>query len=63
MASYIIKKDARSEYYWVLRSDKNYKMVAMSSESYNSKQGAQESVVWNQKNGNTASVIDETGER
>ena len=62
MATYIIRKDNKGEYYWVLRSDENHKTVAMSSESYDSKQGAKHSVAWTQANGATMSVVDGTNE-
>lgn len=62
MATYIIRKDNQSNYYWVLRSDENYKTVAMSSESYESKQGAKNAIAWTQVNANTTSVVDDTGE-
>ena len=63
MATYIIRKDSRGEYYWVLRSDENYKTVTMSSESYDSKQGAKNSIAWTQANGKTKAVVDDTGEK
>ena len=62
MATYIIRKDNKGEYYWVLRSDENYKTVAMSSESYDSKYGAKQSIAWTQANGKTTSIKDDTGE-
>jgi uncharacterized protein YegP (UPF0339 family) len=62
MARYIIRKDNKDDYYWVLRSDKNFKTVAMSSESYESKQGAKNSIVWTQANGKATTVDDETDE-
>ena len=60
MATYIIRKDTQDKYYWVLRSDKNNATVSMSSESYDSKQGAKSSIAWNQANGSTQTVIDST---
>lgn len=62
MATYLIRKDNKGEYYWVLRSDENYKTVAMSSESYDSKYGAKQSIAWTQANAATTSVKDDTGE-
>jgi len=62
MAKYIIRKNTQSEYYWVLQSSENFKTVAMSSESYDSKQGAKKSIAWTQANGNTVTISDETGE-
>lgn len=60
MATYFIEKDKDGYFYWILRSDKNYKTIAMSSESYDSKQGAKDSIVWTQANAITKSIIDET---
>lgn len=62
MATYLIRKDSKGEYYWVLRSDENYKMVAMSSESYDSKYGAKRSIAWTQANAKTTSITDDTAE-
>lgn len=62
MAKYIIRKDTQGEYYWVLRSSENFKTVAKSSESYDSKQGAKDSIAWTQVNGKTTTVDDDTGE-
>ncbi len=60
MATYYIKKDSKGNFFWVLDSDKNYKTVSMSSESYESKQGAKNSIEWNQANGSTSQIIDLT---
>lgn len=62
MAKYIIRKDNQGDYYWVLQSTENFKTVAMSSESYESKQGAKTSIAWTQANAPTTSISDETGE-
>lgn len=62
MAKYIIRKDNQGEYYWVLDSTDNFKTVAMSSESYESKQNAKKSIAWTQANAKTTTVIDDTGE-
>lgn len=59
MATYYIKKDAKSQYYWILKSN-NGEIVCMSSESYDSKQGATRSLGWNQANGKTTNVVDLT---
>jgi uncharacterized protein YegP (UPF0339 family) len=56
MATYFIKKDKDGYFYWTLRSDNNFKTVAMSSESYNTKQGAVDSVAWTQNNANTKKI-------
>lgn len=60
MATYYISKDQKGEYYWTLESDKNGKTICMSSESYVSKQGAKDSITWNQVNGSTKSITDLT---
>lgn len=60
MATYYIKKDNKGEFFWTLNSDNNGKTVSMSSESYVSKQGAKDSIAWNQANGKTTSVADLT---
>ena len=62
MAKYIIRKDNQKNYYWLLLSTRNYKFVARSSESYESKQGAKNSIAWTQANGPSDQVGDETGE-
>ncbi len=59
MAKYYIKKDIGNQYFWILKS-KNGETVCMSSESYASKQGAVMSLKWNQANGGTTSVVDNT---
>ena len=60
MTTYQIHKDNQGEYYWILRSDKNYKTVAMSSESYDSKQGAKDAVAWTRANAKEAGLEDLT---
>lgn len=62
MAKYIIRKDNKDEYYWVLDSTENFKTVAMSSESYESKQNAKKAIAWTQANAKTTTVEDDTGE-
>ncbi len=37
MATFKIKKDTADNYYWILKSDLNQKIIAKSSESYESK--------------------------
>ncbi len=59
MATYYIKKDTKSEYYWILKSS-NGETVCKSSESYESKQGAKKSIQWTQLNGKTTTVTDLT---
>ncbi len=57
MATYYIKKDASSDYYWILKS--NYgETVCKSSESYESKQGVKKSISWAQANGKTTDIKD-----
>ena len=60
MATYFVRKDSRGDYYWVLRSDKNYKIVTMSSESYESKAGALHSIEWTKLNAKDAGFKDVT---
>ena len=60
MAKYYIEKDSKGQYYWILVSDKNGKTICMSSESYVSKQGSKDSIMWNKVNGKTETVIDLT---
>ena len=62
MATYHLKKDSRGGYYWILQSDENYKIVAMSSESYDSKQGVAQSIAWTRANANGAGFKDDTSQ-
>jgi uncharacterized protein YegP (UPF0339 family) len=57
MATYYIKKDAKFQYYWILKSS-NGETVCMSSEAYASKQGVEKSLTWNQANGSTTHIVD-----
>lgn len=59
MATYILKTDSKHDYYWILRSDKNGKTVAKSSESYESKQGALNSIEWTRNNSEKAMLDDQ----
>jgi len=59
MATYYIDKDAKANYYWILKSN-NGETVCMSSESYDSKQGVKKSLSWNQVNGKTTNIVDRT---
>ncbi len=59
MATYYIKKDSKSEYYWILKSN-NGETICMSSEAYESKDGVKKSIVWTQANGKTVDVKDLT---
>lgn len=56
-------KDKQGNYYWTLKSDKNGKIVSMSSEAYESKQGAKDSIEWTKANAKTADYNDHTLER
>jgi len=60
MAKYQIKEDIAGNYYWILKSDRNGKIVAKSSESYDSKQGAKTSIEWTRNNAKNASYEDLT---
>ena len=58
MATYKMKQDQNGDYFWILKSDKNGKTVAMSSESYESKQGAKDSIEWTRANAKGAGYDD-----
>lgn len=60
MAKFKVKKDAAGYYYWILISDSNGETVAKSSESYNSKQGADYSITWVRKYARDADYEDLT---
>lgn len=60
MATYHMWKDVAGNFYWNLKSDKNGKIVAKSSESYESKQGAETSLEWTRNNAVEASYEDHT---
>ncbi|MFA6285259.1 MAG: YegP family protein [Parcubacteria group bacterium] len=60
MARYIVKQDNAKKYYWILKSDKNGKTVTMSSEAYESKQGADNSIAWTRANAKDADYEDLT---
>lgn len=57
---YRLKKDANRQYYWILQSSENHKIVAMSSESYDSKRGALNSISWTKANADKAGFEDNT---
>jgi len=59
MATYYIKKDKDSYYYWILKSS-NGETVCMSSESYTTKENVKKSIAWNQANGDTKNITDLT---
>jgi len=60
MARYQLSKDVAGCYYWILKSDRNGKTVAKSSESYDSKQGAKTSIEWTRNNAKGADYEDLT---
>lgn len=60
MAKYQLEKDVAGYYYWILKSDRNGKTVAKSSEAYNSKQGANDSIAWTRANAKDADYEDLT---
>jgi|GEM_PF-729615 len=60
MATYHLRKNVGGKYYWVLQSNKNYEIVAMSSEAYDSKQGALNSIGWTKANAEKAGFKDDT---
>lgn len=59
MAKYQLKMDIAGYYYWILKS-KNGETMAKSSESYNSKQGAETSIEWTRNNAESADYEDLT---
>ena len=60
MATFKLKRDKDNQFYWILKSDKNGETVAMSSESYTSKQNALNSIQWTRTNAKGASFEDLT---
>ena len=60
MATYHIKKDLKSQYYWILKSDKNGNIICMSSESYTSKQNTKDSIEWTRSSAKDAGLTDLT---
>jgi len=60
MATFILKRDSLKNYYWILQSDKNFKIIAKSSESYEQKSGATDSIEWTRANTKDAGFSDET---
>jgi len=60
MATYIMRRDNARKYYWILKSDENGKTIAMSSEAYESKQGADNSIAWTRANAKNAGYEDLT---
>lgn len=59
MATYLLRKESGGDYYWILRSDKNYKIVAMSSEGYTTRQNAMDSIEWTRLNAKDAGFEDD----
>lgn len=60
MATFIMKKDSMQNFYWIIKSDKNYKIIAKSSESYETKTGLLSSIEWIRQNAKDANLQDET---
>lgn len=60
MATFILKKDVSQQFYWIIKSDKNYKIIARSSESYDDRNGAKDSIDWIRNNAKDADFKDET---
>jgi len=58
MAKFQLSKDRAGYFYWILKSDENGKTIAKSSESYNSKKGASDSIAWVRTNAKTAKLED-----
>lgn len=58
MAKYLLKKDNRGKYFWVLLSDKEGEVMAMSGESYESKKEAKDSIEWTRANAKNALLQD-----
>ena len=55
-----MKKDLAGGFYWILKSDKNGKIIAKSSEPYDSKKGAADSIAWTRANAKDADYEDLT---
>jgi len=55
-----MRRDNARKYYWILKSDENGKTIAMSSEAYESKQGADNSIAWTRANAKNAGYEDLT---
>lgn len=53
-------KDRAGKYYWTLKSDKNHKIIAMSSEAYESFAGAKNGLEWTRTNAKDAGFEDHT---
>ncbi len=60
MATFKLLKTISNQFYWTIESDKNYKIIARSSESYINKTDALYSIEWLRNNAKLASFIDET---
>lgn len=58
MATFKLLKTASNEFYWIIKSDKNGKIIAKSSESYINKSDAKKSIEWIRQNAKNASFID-----
>ncbi len=60
MAKFKLQKTISGQFYWILKSDKNGKIIAKSSESYINKTDAKYSIEWTKLNAKDATVVDET---
>jgi uncharacterized protein YegP (UPF0339 family) len=60
MATYYLRQQQSGDYYWILKSNRNNKIVAMSSEAYETKQGAKNSIIWTKNNAKDANYKDST---
>jgi uncharacterized protein YegP (UPF0339 family) len=60
MATFRMKKNAKDQYYWILKSDKNGKIIAMSSEYYVKKSDAEYGISWTRMNAPSAGYADDT---
>lgn len=60
MATFKLLKTISSQFYWILKSDKNGKIIAKSSESYVNKIDAEKSIEWVKINAKNAHIIDNT---
>ncbi len=60
MATYKLYRDEQRKFRWSLRSDNNGNIIAVSSEAYDSKQGAEQSIEWVKANANAAKIENET---
>ena len=60
MATFKLLKTVSDQFYWIIKSDKNGKIIAKSSESYINKSDAKYSIRWMVANTKEAGFVDET---